>query len=178
MANKPSVYLDSCCLIDAVKHEVGEPIPGREQDVWFTRKLLQAHKAGEITVYTSMLSIVECVAVKPGQTIVPSDVQDRFRRLLTSGQYLVLLQQTPRTWKIAQDIRWTHNLILGGADSIHIAAFLEKGAAEFITLDDRLKSPKMQAVATALGSAGRRFCRASDTQALPADYLQGNLLDE
>ena len=176
MARKPSVYLDSCCLIDAVKYEVEASPKEREKDTWFVKAFLQAHKAGDIIVYTSTLSIVECVAIEPGQAQVPAEVQERFRRLLTSGQYIVLLQQTPRTWKIAQDIRWKHNLILGGADSIHIAAFLERNADEFVTLDGRLKSQKMQAVASALGSIGKRFCRASDTQVLPPEYLQGSML--
>lgn len=177
MASKPSVYLDSCCLIDAVKSELGNTLtPDRDADAWFVRQMLRAHRAGDMRVYTSTLSIAECVATEPGQAVVPTDAQERFRRLLTSGQYLILVQQTPRTWQMAQEIRWTHNLVLGGADAIHVAAFLEKGAEEFITLDERLKKPKMRAVADALGTVGRRFARASDTQALPTDYRQESML--
>lgn len=178
MAPKPpSVYLDSCCLIDAVKSEIGESLtPDRDADAWFVRQMLRAHRAGDMRVYTSTLSIAECVATEPGQAVVPPDVQDRFRRLLISGQYLILVQQTPRTWQIVQEIRWTHNLVLKGADSIHLAAFLEKGADEFITLDDRLKKPKMLAVANTLGSTGKRFARASDTQAIPTEYRQESML--
>src|SRR5262245_39711768 len=106
MASKPCIYIDSCCFIDLVKHEVGKLPDTATADFWHTKQLLQAHKDGEIQVVTSVLSVVECVSVESGQAAVPDDVQARFRRLLTSGQYLSLRQTTPRTGMIGQDLRW------------------------------------------------------------------------
>ena len=53
MATKPIIYMDSCCFIDAVKEEVGLLPQNRVSDVWFIRKLLQAHQAGDVVVFTS-----------------------------------------------------------------------------------------------------------------------------
>lgn len=126
---------------------------------------------------TSVLSVVECVGIEPGQTDVPPDVQAEFRRLLTSGQYLSLVQTTPRTGIIGQDLRWKHQLVFGGPDAIHFASALEANVAEFITNDSRLKKPKVEAAIPKLGAAGLRLIRASKTDNLPDKYRQGDILD-
>lgn len=176
MATKPIVYMDSCCFIDVVKQTVGNLPASREDDVWHIKKLLQSHRSGEIIVVTSYLSIAECVAVEEGQADVPKNVQEEFRRLLTSGQYVSLLQQTPRTAVKAQNLRWQHKLVLGGPDSLHIAAAIEASASEFLTSDERLKKPKLAVAVNELKSI-IRLVRASETQSLPEKYHQGDMLD-
>ena len=174
---RAAVYLDSCCFIDAVKASVGNLPSGRVDDVWHIKKLLEAHKAGEIVVVTSTLSIGECVAVEPGQAVVPANVQEIFRRLLTSGQFLVLQPQTPRTGQIVQDLRWKHNLVLKGQDALHIAAALEYGVREFVSTDDQLRKPRMILAAQKLANSGIRFIRAASTTSLPEHYRQGEMLN-
>lgn len=173
MAAKPIVYMDSCCFIDVVKQTVGNLPAFREDDVWHIKKLLEAHRAGDVTVVTSYLSIAECVAVEDGQVDVPVSVQEVFRRLLTSGQYVSLLQQTPRTAVRAQNLRWQHKLVLGGPDALHVAAAIEANASEFLTADERLKKPKLAAAANELKNMVR-LIRASETQSLPEKYRQGD----
>jgi predicted nucleic acid-binding protein len=159
-----------------VKHSVGILPTERNEDVWFIKKLLQAHRAGEVEVYTSILSLAECVAVEQGQSDVPMEVQEHFRNLLTNGQYVTLAQTTPRTARIAQDLRWIDKLVIGGPDAIHIASALEVGAAEMLTTDDRLKKPKVAAAVNQLATR-LRIMRAADTGCLPGDYRQGRFLN-
>ena len=66
MPTKPTVYIDSCCFIDAVKHEIGTLPANRVDDTWHIKKLLEAHQGGDLRVVTSTLSVAECVAVEPG----------------------------------------------------------------------------------------------------------------
>ncbi len=177
MPDKSIVYVDSCGFIDAVKQAVGKLPTGRDDDVWHIKKLMEAHLAGDVLVVTSFLTLAECVAIEPGQSVVPQDIQEQFRRLLNSGQYVALLQQTPRTAQIAQDLRWRYNLVLAGADALHFAAAIEAGASEFITTDERLGKAKVAAALPALGAIGLRVINGAATICLPDSYLQGELPD-
>ncbi len=170
---KPVIYLDACCFIDAVKNAVGLLPAGREDDVWYLNALMRAHKAGEVQLITSTLSIAECVAVEPGQVDVPQEVQENFTRLLLSNQYVTLAPQTPKTGRIVQSLRWEHGIVLKGADSLHFAAAIEYGAQEFISTDDRLRKPKIAEAATKL-SGKFISVRAANTLSLPDHYLQGD----
>lgn len=177
--SKPKVYIDSCGFIDAVKQIVGK-LPSssdREADVWHIKKLLEAHRNRDVSVVTSYLTLAECVAVEAGQAAVPEDVQEQFRRFLTSGQYVELLQQTPRTAQIAQNLRWKHRLVFGGADALHFAAAIEAAVDEFVTTDEQLKKPKVAASVGALGAIGLKLIRAADTKCLPDSYRQTEMLD-
>lgn len=177
MPNKPVVYIDSCGFIDAVKHTIGILPADRTDDVWHIKKLLEANCAKDISVVTSYLTLAECVAVEPGQTSVPESVQGHFRHLLNSGQYVALLQQTPRTASIAQDLRWQYNLVLSGPDALHFSAAIEAAVAEFITTDDRLRKPKIAAAVVTLAKRGIQVIRGAATTSLPAKYRQGDMLD-
>lgn len=177
MPNKPLVYVDSCGFIDAVKQAVGMLPAYRDDDVWHIKKLMEANLAGDVSVVTSYLTLAECVAVESGQAVVPADIQEQFRRLLNSGQYVSLRQQTPRTAQIAQDLRWRHNLVLGGPDVLHLAAAIEAGAAEFITTDERLMRPKIIAAIPVFVSMGLRLIRGAATACLPDEYRQGEMLN-
>lgn len=167
------MYLDACCFIDAVKQEVGTLPSDREDDVWHIKKLLEASSAGDIEVITSTLSIAECVAAYSGQIEVPKEVQDHFRRLLTSGQYVTLAPQTPKTGRIIQDLRWKHGIVLRGADSLHIATAIEREALEFVSTDERLKNPKLAAASEKLAAHNIKLIRAADTLELPDRFRQG-----
>jgi predicted nucleic acid-binding protein len=174
---KPVIYMDACCFIDAVKEVVGILPSDRTDDVWHIKKLLEAHRLGDISVVTSTLSLAECVAVEAGQAVVPEKVQEQFRKLLTSGQYLSLAQQTPKTGRLVQELRWQHHLVLRGADVLHVATALERGAKEFISTDDRLKKSRMVEASTKLTPSGIRFIRASETHFVPDRLRQGEILN-
>ena len=86
-----------------------------------------------------------------------------------SGQYVKLVQLTPFIATDARDLLWKHNIVLRGADAIHIASALDRKCEEFITMDEQAK--KMAAKAT-LAQLGLRVIRASETTCLPGKYLQ------
>ena len=177
MPSKPRVYIDSCGFIDAVKQAVNKLPSDRDADVWHIKKLLEAHRNGDVSVVTSYLTIAECVAIEPGQAKVPEEIQEQFRRLLSAGQYVALLQQTPRTAKIAQNFRWQHNLVFAGPDALHFAAAIEASVDEFLTTDERLKKPKVAAVVDALSAIGLRLIRGAATGCLPSSYRQEDILN-
>lgn len=101
---RPRIYLDSCCFIDVVKEKVGALPTERANDVWFVKKILEAHRAGHLIVHTSMVTVGECLAVEEGSAPT-EEVKEAYRSLLTSGQYLRLLSPTPKTARLMQEFR-------------------------------------------------------------------------
>lgn len=167
MAIKPKVYIDSCGFIDMAKHKIGKNIgTGRENDVWYLKKILEAAKNGDIEVYTSTLTVAECTHADGD---ISEDVKNLFRAILTSGQYVRLVQPDQFVAEDARDLRWKHDISLKGADGIHVASALSMGCKELITTDDEQKKisdkPKIEAL-------GLKILSASDTQLLPGKYLQ------
>jgi hypothetical protein len=177
MATKqaPRIYLDSCCFIDIVKYAAGTLPDGRQNDVWYCRKLLEAHTAGDVIVHTSFLTICECVSIEPGQYSVPHEIQEEFRSLLTSGQYLQLLNPSPEVANLAQQFRWQHGLVIKGADALHMASALERGCIELITTDEYLKKDRIQKAIPVMSKLGMRVISGSKTLLLPDRYRQGSL---
>lgn len=175
MMSKPHIYLDSCCFIDVVKEKAGVLPSGREHDVWFVKAILQAHKAGDLIVHTSLAAVGECLAVNPDVPTVPDNVKEHYRSLLTSGQYVRLAHPTPRTARHMQDFRWVHGLQLGSVDAMHLAAAIETGCAEFVTTDGQLKKAKFVKAAPVAAALGLRMITAPQTVLLPTGYSQGQL---
>jgi predicted nucleic acid-binding protein len=168
----PHIYLDSCCFIDVVKEKVGALPTERTNDVWFVKKILEAHRAGHLIAHTSMIAVGECLAVEEGKQ--PSEeVKEMYRSLLTSGQYVRLLNPTPKTARLMQEFRWTHDLSLRSVDAMHLASALEVGCLEFVTTDVRLKKPKFLAANPVMGTLGLRLITAPKTATLPTSYTQG-----
>ena len=172
MPDKRGVYFDSCCFIDMVKESVGQSLESdRAKDVWFLKQLTQACRDGEIEVFTSVLTIAECTHAGDD---VSQKAKNHFNSLLASGQYVRLVQPTPFIAMNARDLRWLHNVNMGGADGLHVASAKDRKCEEFITTDTR---PKKLAAKTTLAALGLRMIRASETQCLPAQYLQSDFLD-
>ena len=134
MSSPNAVYMDSCCFIDIVKFDVNAKLEdGRANEVWHLKKLLQAHRDGALVVYISTLTIAEANHV--GETPVPTDVQKAFDALLMSGQYVNLVQPSPLVCSRARNLRWSKEMRLKGADSIHLASALELECVEFYSTD-------------------------------------------
>src|ERR1700693_720511 len=165
MAEKPRIYMDSCCFIDMAKQEVGVSLSTtRTDDVWHLKQLLQASRDGEISVFTSSLAIAECTSV---DGTITDKIKDIFNRLLMSGQYVVLVQPTPFIMEDGRDLKWVHEITLRGADSVHVASAMDRKCAEFITTDDQVK--KLNAKQKLLNMGLRVIC-ARETQCLPHKY--------
>lgn len=167
MPDKDRVYIDTCCFIDMVKQQVGAFLePGRAEDVWHAKHLLQAARDGEIDVYTSVLTIAEC---QHADGIVTEEIKSVFNRLLMSGQYVKLIQPTPFIAVDAQQLRWRHQILLRGADALHIASALTLKCQEFLTTDGRIAKIGNQ---HKLGLMGLKLVKPAATACLPAKYRQ------
>lgn len=176
MADLRRIYVDSCCFIDLVKTDIGKLLSDdRQHDVWFLKRLLEAHRDGEIFVFTSVLTIAECRHA--GDDDVSDQVKSAFNRLLMSGQYVRLAQLTPFTAQDARDLRWVHGITgLRGPDSIHVASALEMKCEEFLSSNGRLERVGKQS--GPLSRFALYVKRAQDTACLPQKYRQMELRDE
>jgi len=164
---KPKIYMESTSFIDMAKEAVGNLPKGLEDDVWFAKKLLEAHRDGEVVVYTATLTVAEC---QHADGNYDEKVQRLFKKLLTSGQFLFLVQDSLLITERARDLRWTYDLSFHGPDGIHVASALEMGCSEFITTDNHYHSH-----ASDLTKLHLRVIRARQTSYLPAKYRQGSL---
>ena len=169
MASAPRLYIESCCFIDAAKHTIGLGNKDRSDDVWFLHQLLEAHKDKAIEVFTSVLTIAECTHADGNSD---KRIRDIFDRLLTSGQYCILVQPTLFIAMDARDLRWKHNISLRGADGLHVASGLDRKCQELLTTDQKIIDNGGK-----IGPLGMRVIRPSETLLLPDKYRQGNMLD-
>lgn len=174
MAELRRVYIDSCCFIDMVKIEVGRPISTeKESDVWHLKRLLEAHRDGELLIFTSTLTIAECTHAGDGD--IRDAVKSAFSRLLTSGQYVRLVQATPFIAQDARDLRWNSGINLKGADAIHVASALEMKCEELLSCDAALE--RKSRFSSELSRRGLYIKTAANTACLPAKYRQLDLVD-
>lgn len=157
------------------KHEVGILTSDRADDIWHARKLLEANRTKEVEVYTSVLTMAEAVAVEQQQKRVPEEAKSLLRRILSSGQFLTLVQMMPAIGMRAAELRWKHEIVLKGADAIHIASALELECVEFITTDERVRKLTTN---PAIVSLAMRIIRAADTEILPDRSRQSDMLNE
>ena len=169
MAELKRIYFDNTIFVDIVKTDLGKVVDSdRAVDVWTAKRLMEAHRDKEIQVLTSALTIAECTHGGDG------DVSDRAQflisKLLTSGDYVHLVQMTPFLAMAARDLRWKHGINLKGADGIHAASALGENCTEFVTDDGRFD--RLHIHNEAFQSLGLRIVRARDASILPSKYRQ------
>jgi predicted nucleic acid-binding protein len=169
MAQLKGVYFDNSVFVDVVKTDLGKVVAAdRLADVWMAKRLMEAHRDKEIQVLTSALTIAECTHCGDG------DVSDRAQflisKMLTSGDYVHLIQMTPFVAIGARDLRWKHGINLKGADGIHAASALSEGCNEFLTGDGRFD--RLHVHHAAFESLGMKVSRASGAVSLPTRYRQ------
>lgn len=109
--NRPRLYIDSCDFIEAIKNSEGVPTdPTRANDIWYIRRCLEASRAGEIEVITSMLTIAE---VRRAGNAPTDRVKRVIRSVLTSGKIVTLAEMTQGIAEKARDLHWEHGVNLG-----------------------------------------------------------------
>ena len=165
---KKRVYLDANTLIDLVRFKVKAVTsdPTRADDVWYVEQLLEAARAAEVDVFTTSLSIVECVSVKDPNK--ESAAQEFFIGLLESGKSgIKLIQPTSAIQLKARDLRWRFGLTLKGLDSLHAATALFFKCDEILTHDSGFQKNQEK-----LAAMGLVVCAPSKTSALPAKRMQ------
>jgi len=173
------VYFDACCFIELAKGRRGKALIDGGAHIWPLQALLRASKAGLIEVCTCAISVAECVSAE--EDIGP-EVQRLFTGLLTSGKGGVLLLQDD-IWTVerARDLRWKNRVTLRSPDSIHVAAALQSGCKELLTLDGNSASPKRRSIlksADAFVPFGLRVVLPKDTSLIPDEMRQAGLLHE
>ncbi|MBU4277363.1 MAG: PIN domain-containing protein [Proteobacteria bacterium] len=175
MAKTPSIYLDSCYLIDMARVDYGVvPVGKRAEEAWLCKKMLLAAQDGKLKVFTSILAVPECRYIKDeaDKTILNDEVRRLFDVMLLSGESgITLVQNDIFVVNRARDLLWEHDINLKPYDSLHVASALEMKCDEFIS-DDRKTILKK---AEEIKKLGMRVCSASETAVLPPQYRQGSI---
>jgi hypothetical protein len=70
--------------------------------------------------------------------VLTDDIKKLFRDILTSGQYVVLVQDTVLIAERARNLYWVHGLSFSGGDALHLASALEMRCDEYLTFDGKL----------------------------------------
>jgi predicted nucleic acid-binding protein len=182
--NLPSVYLDSCCFIDIVKHSFGKLLANdheqhlaRLKEVWAYKKMLQAAIDRKLRVFTSTMTQVECNSVDGD---ISQPVQDAFDRLFEASNCVTPVTPTHAVNDTAKSLKWKHNVNLNPMDAIQVASALVAGAKEFVTTDgmDNMGPKKILTNAGALETLGLRVTLATGTRQLPDEYKSDELFSK
>lgn len=147
MSSEPRVYFDSCCFIDMVAHNLSIGVrTDRTSHVYYCRKFLEAARANDACVFTSTLTVAECLVIKDEsdpkghRSVLTDEVKRLFEGMLLSAKSGVMpVQPTPRIVKSARDLRWEHAASFQPMDSLHIATAIDMKCGYFVTTDDKLK---------------------------------------
>lgn len=169
MAQLKRVYFDNTMFVDVVRTDLGKTVDSdRTNDVWMAKRLMEAHRDKEVQVMTSTLTIAECTHGGDGD--ISERAQFLISKLLTSGDYVHLIQMTPFIATGARDLRWKHGVNLKGADGVHAASALSQKCDEFVTTDARFD--RLHVHRGAFEQLGMKIIKASECQCLPAKYRQ------
>ena len=169
MAQLRRVYFDTTVFVDVVKFDLGKPLDvDRQNDVWLARRLMEAHRDKEVQVLTSALTIAECS--HGGEGDISERAQFLIDKLLTSGDYVHLIQTTPFIAAAGRDLRWKEGINLRGGDSVHAASALSEGCEELLTTDGRFD--RLHVHREAFQGLGIEIRKVRDSLCLPDKYRQ------
>lgn len=163
----PHIYCDANPIIELAKLSKNTHSPERARDLWFLGQMLKAADNAEIELYTSSISIAECVSAGDDWG---KDVQEFFINILSSGRMFRLVQDSIFVAEQARDLRWTHNLVLKGADAIHVASALEAECKELVSWDADMNNPRAAEKVAVLKKLGIDVILPSQSQLLPSFY--------
>jgi len=167
MSSVPRIYSDANPIIELAKFVKKTHDTTREHDLWIMRQMLKAANNDEIDLFTSTISVAECVAAGEDWD---REIQEFFVGTLTSGRMFKLTQDTIFVAERARDLRWKDNIRLKGMDAIHVASALEANCTEFLTWDNDMGKSKVAQKRTALAALGLKVITPSMTTLLPTYY--------
>ncbi|MGD0888525.1 MAG: PIN domain-containing protein [Acidobacteriaceae bacterium] len=174
--SEPHIYCDANPIIELAKYSRRTSDPIWEPDCQMMQRILHAANNKEISLFTSSISIAECVSAGDdwGQ-----EVQEFLVNLLSSGRMFKLVQDSIFIAEQARDLRWKHNIRLQGMDAIHVASAIDANCTEFLTCDTDMSKPKVADKIRVLASVGISVITPSQTKLLTALYLSAdpNLLN-
>ncbi len=172
----PRVYMDACCFIDLAKQRIDLQTPKeRDAHIFYCKKFIEAARNDDASVYTSTVSVVECVKVTDhmtpgGPTIEDERVKALFKGMLMSAKSGILpVMPNPRITEDARNLRWEHGITCGPMDAIHIATALSVKCSHFFTTDGKLGVENINKIS----SLGLTICTADRlADVLPDEYRQ------
>jgi len=129
-----NVYLDTCCFIDLVAHGAGVSTgEQREEDVWFTNRLLLASRNRDVRVHTSLLTLAECTHIRDenGIRIITDEVKDHIEVLLSPERGVMPIEPSIFVIDKARELAWQHGIFLKGIDALHVASAVFTGCRSF-----------------------------------------------
>ena len=175
---KPKLYIDSCCIISLATYQfTGKREAGYEEnDNYYLVKILEAGKNGDMLLYTSSLTVVECQHING---LDNAEVQRLFNSILLSGRLFIHISADVFIAIRARELRWTDGIKgIGPTDGIHLASAIKMGCKEFLTLDGTRRG-LLQKAESIKKKGGISVIKPSQTLCLPDEYLQEEIpLDE
>lgn len=170
----PRIYADANIVIELGKLARSIHDASREADLWVFEQMLKASQAGDIALYTSTLSIAECIHI---DGVYDKEVQDFFTGILTSGRMFKLVQDSIFVAERARNLRWDHHLKVRGKDAIHVASALEAECKELLSWDTDMSKPEEAAKIELLAGLGVKVITPKQSTLLPSFYreVQENL---
>jgi predicted nucleic acid-binding protein len=178
----PRIYADANIVTELGAYGRGWHKPERENDIWFFRQILQAAEDEQLEIYTCSITLSECSHIKDNsdpdhlQVVMDEKAQDFFKKLLSSGTLIKLVQDSVFVAEAARDLMWKHNLVLKGMDAIHVASAIDAQCKEFLTWDTDMSKEKTAEKITALRGLGMSVITPSQSSILGPEYKQVNLL--
>lgn len=168
----PKIYIDACCIIEAIKKQRGLPLSHPLSEVDMIERIMRAAREGEIELHTSIITVGEVVHL--GEKPPPPDLKPYVERLLLSGRDGIrATAPSPPIILLARDLAMEDGLWERVADRIHVATAITVKAEEFLSVDGRLaKRIKKSDV------RGCRIISPSDTHALPDRYRQNDIFNQ
>jgi predicted nucleic acid-binding protein len=165
----PKIYIDACCIIEALKKQRGLPLTHPLSEVDMIERIMRAAREGEIELHTSIITVGEVIHL--GTKPPPADLKPQVERLLLSGRNGILATApSPPIILLARDLAVVDGLWERIADRIHVATALTVKAEEFLSVDGRL--------AKRIGKSDVRGCRIispASTSLLPDRYRSNDL---
>jgi len=165
----PKIYIDACCIIEALKKQRGLPLSHPLSEVEMIERIMRAARDEEIELHTSIITVGEVLHL--GQKPPPPDLRPHVERLLLSGRDgIIATAPSPQIILLARDLAVVDGLWDGVADRIHVATALTIKAQEFLSVDGRL--------AKRVGKSDVRGCRIispASTNLLPDEYRSDDL---
>ncbi len=168
----PKIYIDACCIIEALKKQRGLPLTHPLSEVDMIERIMRAARDEEIELHTSIITVGEVLHL--GTKPPPADLKPQVERLILSGRDgIYATAPTPQIVLLARDLAVVDGLWERVADRIHVATALTVNATEFLSVDGRL--------AKRIGKSNVRNCRIispASTNLLPAKYLQNDIFGQ
>lgn len=166
----PKIYIDSCCIIESLKGDLGKSDPARSSDLDILKRILRAARDDKIMIFTSLLTVAE--VVKAGEGGPDDELKRKIERLILSGRDgITTVGLAPIITLKARDLAWNEGMVSDkGADRIHLASAIVSEAKEFLSWDNRL-GKKLKKT----GISSLSLISPSDTKLLPAEYKTDDL---